>query len=158
MLAPDELYLFDLKSGEEDANWIVIPVTGKSPGKRYGHTLCYMKPFIVIFGGNSGNKPENDVWIITLEKTPFSWTKLDLPDDNLPSPRLYHASGLCTKGNAQGMMIIFGGRDKEENALGDTWGLRRHRNGQWDWVLAPYKNEPKPRYNVNNILFIFSIV
>jgi protein phosphatase len=47
------------------------------------------------------------------------------------------------------MMIIFGGRDSSENALNDTWGLRRHRKGNWDWVSAPYKTEgPKNRYNV----------
>lgn len=50
-------------------------------------------------------------------------------------------------------MIIFGGRDGNENALNDTWGLRRHRNGQWDWVMAPYKTKnegdlPQKRYNV----------
>ena len=48
------------------------------------------------------------------------------------------------------MMIVFGGRDQSENALNDTWGLRRHRDGRWDWVVAPYKGEitPKNRYNV----------
>ena len=31
----------------------------------------------------------------------------------------------------------------------DTWGLRRHRDGRWDWVQAPYKvgsEEPLARY------------
>jgi protein phosphatase len=142
--------LFDLKNGEEEASWNIIPVVGKNPGQRYGHTMCYMKPYIVVFGGNTVSHPTNEVWIIPLEKSPFSWTRLELPDDTLPSPRLYHASGICTKGNAQGMMIVFGGRDQSENALNDTWGLRRHRDGRWDWVVAPYKGEitPKNRYNV----------
>lgn len=38
------------------------------------------------------------------------------------------------------MMIIFGGRDGKGNSLNDSWGLRRHRDGSWDWVEAPYKN------------------
>jgi protein phosphatase len=150
LLASDELFHFDLKNGEDEASWNIIPTIGKTPGKRYGHTLCYIKPYIVIFGGNTGTQPSNDVWIITLENSPFQWSKLELSDDSCPTPRLYHASGLCTKGTAQGMMIIFGGRDKDEGPLNDTWGLRRHRNGKWDWVPAPYKNEtlPKSRYNV----------
>ncbi len=152
LLAGDELYLFDHKVKDEEANWStwsIIPTTGKSPGKRYGHTLSFMKPYIVLFGGNTGSQPANDTWILNLEKSPFTWEKLDLPENSIPSPRLYHAAGLCSKGNAQGMMIIFGGRDSTEIALNDTWGLRRHRKGNWDWVSAPYKTEgPKNRYNV----------
>ena len=155
MLASDELYLFDHKVKDEDANWStwsVIPVTGKTPGKRYGHSLCYLKPHIILFGGNTGTQPVNDTWILSLEKSPFTWVKLETTDDSCPSPRLYHAAGLCTKGNAQGMIIIFGGRDSSENPLNDTWGLRRHRNGTWDWVAAPYKTElPTKRYNVSVI-------
>lgn len=129
----------------------MIPTVGTTPGKRYGHTMCFLKPYIIVFGGNTGTQPSNDVWMITLDTTQFSWTKLELPTDSSPSPRLYHACGLCTKGNAQGMMIIFGGRDNSENALNDTWGLRRHRNGTWSWAPAPYKTDvlPKQRYNVN---------
>jgi protein phosphatase len=153
MLAGDELYLFDIKNGEEEASWNVIPVTGRTPGKRYGHTICFLKPYIVVFGGNTGTQPANDTWIISLDKTNLNWSKLELNEDNLPSPRLYHASGLCMQGNAQGMMIIFGGRDNTENPLSDTWGLRRHRDGRWDWVSAPYKNDPKPRYNVIQIIY-----
>jgi hypothetical protein len=160
MLAGDELYLFDHKVKDEDANWStwsIIPVTGKTPGKRYGHTMCFLKPFIVLFGGNTGSQPANDTWILNLEKSPFSWAKLEMSEETLPSPRLYHAAGMCTKGNAQGMMIVFGGRDSGENALNDTWGLRRHRNGNWDWVMAPYKSEfPKNRYNVNLLVLFCS--
>jgi hypothetical protein len=38
------------------------------------------------------------------------------------------------------MVVIFGGRSSEQYALNDSWGLRRHRNGTWDWVKAPYKS------------------
>jgi len=152
------MYILDHKAKDEDANWSswsIIPTTGPSPGKRYGHTLNYMKPYIVLFGGNTGSQPANDTWILNLDKSPFTWTKLEISEDSAPLARLYHASGLCTKGNAQGMMIIFGGRDGAENALNDSWGLRRHRNGSWDWVMAPNKSDvqPKPRYNV-----IFSFI
>jgi protein phosphatase len=47
------------------------------------------------------------------------------------------------------MMVTFGGRSSDQNALKDTWGLRRHRDGRWDWVKAPYKagsEEPIARY------------
>ena len=37
------------------------------------------------------------------------------------------------------MVVAFGGRSNDSQALTDTWGLRRHRDGRWDWVRAPYK-------------------
>ena len=53
-LASDDLYLLDLKDGEEKAVWNIVPVVGPTPGRRYGHTLVYAKPFLVVFGGNTG--------------------------------------------------------------------------------------------------------
>lgn len=35
------------------------------------------------------------------------------------------------------MMVIFGGRSLDGQPRNDTWGLRRHRDGKWDWVKAP---------------------
>jgi len=52
------------------------------------------------------------------------------------------------------MMVTFGGRTADQSALKDTWGLRRHRDGRWDWVRAPYKGgteEPLARYQHSTI-------
>jgi|TARA_B110000285_G_C14811063_1_gene461999 protein phosphatase len=57
-------------------------------------------------------------------------------------------------GSATGMMVIFGGRTGDQSALKDTWGLRRHRDGRWDWIKAPYKSggeEPLARYQHSTI-------
>ena len=48
-LAPDELYLLDLKNGEQNAEWIIVPVRGQTPGRRYGHTLVFLKPYLILF-------------------------------------------------------------------------------------------------------------
>lgn len=53
-------------------------------------------------------------------------------------------------------MVCFGGRTTDQSSLQDTWGLRRHRDGRWDWVKAPYKSQsegPIPRYQ-HSALFI----
>lgn len=52
-------------------------------------------------------------------------------------------------------MVSFGGRTTDQSSLADTWGLRRHRDGRWDWVKAPYKAEtaPTPRYQ-HSTLFL----
>lgn len=80
--------------------------------------------------------------------------KLEVKKDSpIPTPRVYHAAGVCTKGNASGMMIVFGGRDQNDQALNDTWGLRKHRDETWDWTKAPIQSNlaPKERYNVRFI-------
>lgn len=144
----------DLKSGDKEASWTALSTSGKSPGKRYGHTLCCIFPNIIVFGGNTGSAPSNDVFLINLNNetnNSFVWQKLEIQNNQIPSPRVYHAASVCTKGHASGMMILFGGRDGQEQALNDTWGLRRHRDGNWDWTKAPMQTNvvPKERYNVN---------
>ena len=51
---------------------------------------------------------------------------------------------MCKDGPAAGMMVVFGGRTAENKSLKDTWGLRQHRDGRWDWVEAPAKRGPPP--------------
>jgi len=51
-LASDDLFHLDIRDGV--GIWNVINVSHKTPGKRYGHTLSYSKPYLVVFGGNIG--------------------------------------------------------------------------------------------------------
>ena len=120
-----------LKKGEHQAEWIVVPVKGNTPGRRYGHTLVFLKPYLILFGGNYGNEAVNDVWIFNSELQPLQWQKLDITGE-IPPTRIYHSAAVCNYGNANGMMVTFGGRRKEGNLLNDMWGLRRHRDGRWD--------------------------
>eukprot|EP00331_Platyophrya_macrostoma_P003524 CAMPEP_0176424724 /NCGR_PEP_ID=MMETSP0127-20121128/10992_1 /TAXON_ID=938130 /ORGANISM="Platyophrya macrostoma, Strain WH" /LENGTH=808 /DNA_ID=CAMNT_0017805805 /DNA_START=70 /DNA_END=2496 /DNA_ORIENTATION=+ len=158
-LAPDDLYLLDLRSGEEECNWIVVPVVGTTPGRRYGHSLVFSKPYLLVFGGNTGNDAVNDVWCLNVEKAPFFWVKLECKGD-LPPVRVYHSAALCATGTANGMMVTFGGRTADQSALNDTWGLRRHRDGRWDWVKAPYKptNEPPTARYQHSTIFLGSLM
>jgi diadenosine tetraphosphatase ApaH/serine/threonine PP2A family protein phosphatase len=158
-LASDDLYLLDIKDGEDKAQWNIIPVVGPTPGRRYGHTLTYAKPFLVAFGGNTGSEPVNDTWCLSIEKLPYSWQKLDTKSE-MPLARVYHSAALCRHGPAMGMIVIFGGRSGDQVALHDAWGLRRHRSGAWDWVKAPYKTDseqPVARYQ-HSSSFIGSIM
>lgn len=109
-LASDDLYLLDLRNGEAAAQWMIVPVVGKTPGRRYGHTIVFSKPFLLVFGGNTGTEPVNDVWCLNVDKAPFSWQALEIVSTDLPPVRAYHSSALCTTGSATGMMVTFGGR------------------------------------------------
>jgi hypothetical protein len=53
-LSDDQLYQLDLKNGDDNAVWSIVTYDGISPGRRYGHVMAYLKPFIIIFGGNTG--------------------------------------------------------------------------------------------------------
>lgn len=72
-LASDDLFLLDMRGAEDTGNWTVVPVVSKTPGRRYGHTITYTKPYLVVFGGNTGQEPVNDCWFLNVEKSPFSW-------------------------------------------------------------------------------------
>jgi len=135
--------MLDLTNGENSCKWITLPTSGPSPGKRYGHTMCYMKPYLIVFGGNVGNKITSDICLINIDEGILEWKKLE-PAGEIPCARMYHASAVCRHGGASGMMIVSGGRSDSSNALNDTWGLRKHRNGTWDWLKAPYCNNYNP--------------
>ena len=74
--------------------------------------MIFIKPNIIVFGGNTGNEPANDVWSLNLEKAPYSWVKLECGKE-IPPARVYHSSALCSSGPANGMMVVFGGRTND---------------------------------------------
>jgi len=111
-LASDDLYLLDLRNGEKKAQWMIVPVVGRTPGRRYGHTIIFSKPFLLVFGGNTGTEPVSDVWCLNVDKAPFSWAQLETTGEG-PLARVYHSAALCNTGSATGMMVIFGGRTND---------------------------------------------
>lgn len=62
-LADDQLYELDLQNLTDKAFWSVKMCKGQSPRARYGHVMGYLKPFLIIHGGNTGNEPVSDVWV-----------------------------------------------------------------------------------------------
>lgn len=52
----------------------MINVKDKTPGKRYGHTLSFAKPHLIVFGGNVGDRSVNDCWILNITKPPLAWS------------------------------------------------------------------------------------
>mmetsp|Transcript_148423 Transcript_148423/g.273860 ORF Transcript_148423/g.273860 Transcript_148423/m.273860 type:complete len:869 (-) Transcript_148423:23-2629(-) len=146
-LSSDELYLLDIRN-EERSQWMAVPVLGPTPGRRYGHTMIFNKPLLIVFGGNNGQQAECDIWVLDVERSPFQWNEVSVMHTRSPLPRVYHSAEVCREGPAAGMMVVFGGRTPDNRSLKDTWGLRQHRDGRWDWVEAPTKRgmPPEPRF------------
>lgn len=136
--------------------WTVIVTKEKTPGKRYGHTLAFSRPYLIVFGGNIGSKAINDCWVLNVEakKSPVAWMEIKL-DQAIPPARVYHSASVCLSGIARGMMVIFGGRNIDDKPLGDTWGLGVHRDGSWYWVKAPEAGQKAARYQ-HSSLFVGS--
>ena len=150
-LSSDELFLLDVRNVEKDGKfaWLTVPVEGPTPGKRYGHSMVYSKPLLILFGGNNGQTALADIWTLDVEKSPFVWNQVRVIDPAKgPVARVYHSAALCTEGPAAGMTVIFGGRTGDNRSLKDAWGLRQHRDGRWDWVEAPARrgSPPEARY------------
>ena len=159
-LAEDEIWLLYLNEGAEgEGEWKKYFVKkGATPGPRYGHSLNFIKPYFVLFGGNFNPSLSNEVWIINIDKKEGEWKKILFQNNVSPSPRLYHTSQICNYGKYKGRMIIFGGRDSNENPLNDIWILELGQNNLnkevWNWERAFVKNNDElvPRYN-HSMLF-----
>lgn len=147
-LVDNELYLLKLSNTDTNGKWVKVPVDGQKPTSRYGHSMVFFKPFIIVTGGNIGSEPSREVWMLSTEKSPFNWSRLEFGDPQ-PSARVYHSTCIWKSANRGDMILLFGGRNGQNAALNDMWGLRRHKNGVWDWILAPSKNNsviPVERY------------
>ena len=156
-LAEDEVWLLYLNEGKEgEGEWKKYPMNNTmSPGPRYGHSLNYIKPYFVLFGGNFNPSLSNDVWIVNINEKIGEWKKINFKNDVGPSPRLYHTSLKCNFGKNNGVLLIFGGRDSNENPLNDIWGLSLNEDDSWSWNRGVIKNndEMTPRYNHSMVFY-----
>ena len=156
-LAEDEIWLLYLNEGKEgEGEWKKYQTNSEmSPGPRYGHSLNYINPYFVLFGGNFNPNLSNEVWIVDINEKIGEWKKIQFINDVGPSPRLYHTSQICKFGKYNGILIIFGGRDSNENPLNDIWGLNLNKDGQWSWNRGIIKNNDEifPRYNHSMVFY-----
>ena len=155
-LAEDEIWLLYLNEGKEgEGEWKKYPMNNEiSPGPRYGHSLNYIKPYFVLFGGNFNPSLSNEVWIVNINEEIGKWQKINFKNEVAPCPRLYHTSLICNFGKFNGTLFIFGGRDSNENPLNDIWRLSFDQE-TWSWNRGIIKSNDEiiPRYNHSMIFY-----
>ena len=39
--------------------------------------MVFFKPFILVVSGNIGNEPSDEVWYLSIDKSPFYWKKIE---------------------------------------------------------------------------------
>lgn len=138
-IAKDQL--FHLKVSDMKAIWTEVKTNGERPQPRYGHIIAFCKPTLILFGGSTGTETLNDVWGLNINDKAYTWSKFNIAGPQ-PTPRVYHSADICQQGGAMGMLIVFGGRSFDGQTLNEVWGLRRHRDGKWDWTKPPERQEP----------------
>lgn len=147
--ATDDLWFLDIKN-QEEANWMQVPIEGRTPGPRYGHSMVYVSPVLVLFGGSSNNSQNQknvimkDVWIFHTDKAPFKWISLDTESSFILSARLYHTSCVYQKYNGESdALVLFGGRDSQNVSLKDLCLLvKKKDNGKeyYQWLYTQSNN------------------
>ncbi|CAI5506715.1 unnamed protein product [Closterium sp. Naga37s-1] len=138
-LATDDLHVLDLTQARP--KWHRVVVQGAGPGPRYGHVMALVgQRFLLSISGNDGKRPLADVWTLDTAAKPYEWKKLE-PDGEGPPPCMYATAS----SRHDGLLLLCGGRDGSSVPLPGAYGLARHRDGRWEWAIAPGVS-PSARY------------
>ncbi|CAK9190814.1 unnamed protein product [Sphagnum troendelagicum] len=138
-LSTDDLHVLDLT--QTKPRWHRVVVQGAGPGPRYGHVMSLVgQRFLLSISGNDGKRPLADVWALDTAAKPYEWRKLE-PEGDGPPPCMYATA--CAR--SDGLLLLSGGRDAGSVPLDCAYGLAKHRDGRWEWAVAPGIS-PSARY------------
>ncbi|BAT90339.1 hypothetical protein VIGAN_06156500 [Vigna angularis var. angularis] len=152
-LFAEDLHVLDLT--QQRPRWHRVGVPGPGPGPRYGHVMALVgQRYLMVIGGNDGKRPLADVWALDTAAKPYEWRKLE-PEGEGPPPCMYATASA----RSDGLLLLCGGRDANSAPLASAYGLAKHRDGRWEWAIAPGVS-PSPRYQhaavfVNARLHVF---
>ncbi|PIN00635.1 Serine/threonine specific protein phosphatase PP1, catalytic subunit [Handroanthus impetiginosus] len=138
-LSAEDLHVLDLT--QQRPRWHRVVVQGPGPGPRYGHVMALVgQRYLMAIGGNDGKRPLADVWALDTAAKPYEWRKLE-PEGDGPPPCMYATASA----RSDGLLLLCGGRDANSVPLASAYGLAKHRDGRWEWAIAPGVS-PSPRY------------
>ncbi|KAE8727191.1 Serine/threonine-protein phosphatase BSL2 [Hibiscus syriacus] len=138
-LSAEDLHVLDLTQQRPRMHRVVVQ--GPGPGPRYGHVMALVgQRYLMAIGGNDGKRPLADVWALDTAAKPYEWRKLE-PEGEGPPPCMYATASA----RSDGLLLLCGGRDANSVPLASAYGLAKHRDGRWEWAIAPGVS-PSPRY------------
>jgi N-acetylneuraminic acid mutarotase len=124
----NDLWAYD----PERAAWKLLPDRGQTPRKRYGSCVVVGNDGMLrISHGFTFAGRFDDTRAYNFENE--RWADVS-PDSRRPGPRCLHD---CFT-SVSGQMVLYGGQNDDERALGDLWVMRP--NGSWT-----KKPDPRPR-------------
>ncbi|KAH9627428.1 hypothetical protein KSS87_012078 [Heliosperma pusillum] len=160
-LSAEDLHVLDLT--QQRPRWHRVVVQGPGPGPRYGHVMALVgQRYLMCIGGNDGKRPLADVWALDTAAKPYEWRKLEPEGEGPPPCMLLHflyelqkyfqspnftvADRYATaSARSDGLLLLCGGRDANSVPLASAYGLAKHRDGRWEWAIAPGVS-PSSRY------------
>ncbi|RID66481.1 hypothetical protein BRARA_D01619 [Brassica rapa] len=138
-LSAEDLHVLDLT--QQRPRWHRVVVQGPGPGPRYGHVMALVgQRYLMAIGGNDGKRPLADVWALDTAAKPYEWRKLE-PEGEGPPTCMYATASA----RSDGLLLLCGGRDANSVPLASAYGLAKHRDGRWEWAIAPGVS-PSARY------------
>ncbi|XP_024537636.1 serine/threonine-protein phosphatase BSL3 isoform X1 [Selaginella moellendorffii] len=138
-VSSEDLHVLDLTQARP--RWHRVVVQGPGPGPRYGHVMALVgQRFLLCIGGNDGKRPLADVWALDTAAKPYEWRRLE-PEGDGPPPCMYATASA----RSDGLLLLCGGRDASSVPIANAFGLAKHRDGRWEWAIAPGVS-PSPRY------------
>ncbi|CAE6444982.1 unnamed protein product [Rhizoctonia solani] len=133
-----DLWRIDLASPPGNLKWekIELASESQSPPERAWNGMVAYREKLYVFSGANNKTPYNDTWCFDMVTR--VWTSLKCTGP-IPPPRRYHAVSLV--GDA---VYMFGGLDKSDNDLGDTWSFKIDEQ---KWYRFPsMDSQPSARY------------
>ncbi|KAI6669745.1 hypothetical protein NL676_004630 [Syzygium grande] len=138
-LSAEDLHVLDLT--HHRPRWQRVATQGPGPGPRYGHVMALVgQRYLMAIGGTDGKRILADVWALDTAAKPYEWRKLE-PEGEGPPPCTYATASA----RSDGLLLLCGGRDTSGVPLASAYGLAKHRDGRWEWAIAPGVS-PSPRY------------
>ncbi|KAK4765152.1 hypothetical protein SAY86_026242 [Trapa natans] len=125
-LSAEDLHVLDLM--QQRPRWHRVVVQGPGPDPRYGHVMALVgQRYLMAIGGNDAAKP-------------YEWRKLE-PEGEGPPPCMYATASV----RSDGLLLLCGWRGANSVPLASAYGLAKHRDGRWEWAIAPGVS-PSSRY------------
>lgn len=142
-LIDGNIYRLDINAN--DKSWVVS--ASSDTVKRTGHSAVFdsVKNRMIVFGGNNSTYHNigatNTTYVFDSLNRDNPWAVLNTTGTDIPSARSAHCAVFDPKFNR---MIIFGGRDKDEEVLNSTYALDLSVTPSvWTKISLAY--EPYPR-------------
>ena len=142
-LADDNVYLIEVDFALDKAKAICLSTTGKKPCPRYAHSMAGVGSKVFLYGGIANAETLSDLW--TFEN--FQWTEIAIAGE-CPSSRCYHSASAYTNHLGRDFLLVFGGRDKDQKALGDLWTLTASGEGRWKWVWVTTQSQGRHMHSM----------
>ncbi|ANQ06406.1 Uncharacterized protein PCOAH_00007370 [Plasmodium coatneyi] len=145
--------------------WVHIQTVGRKPSSRFGHTLDFLYPHLVLFGGNENvcddeetSSYKNDLWVLNIKKGKKKYTKSRKCERKKvlyfqweevayqfvdPLGRYFHATAVWYDvENKTNNLILYGGKMRKKTSVSSRLLVLQNCGNKWRWSILPVYVNP----------------